>query len=566
MMNDIHTTLPGQVLGAVEQYRVLFSRRFNAPFSIWMQTDDGFHLVGPSHDATDANVERHLARWHAGFTAPIAEQYFEPTVVSHPVETLEDCDAVSELVIQVVPQHASMCLLVAGLTQQSRSELVSQLAASTMQQADSQAELQDARGCLAEYADQVTNDFEELAWLRGLAEHIEVCDVKSDFVSVSNSVLPTLRELINAESLALIRRTAHGHSPQDYECAFTVGSSPIDMATWVELIETCEVKPGRPVVRNASRFHELTAETFGLRNFIIVRICRSGVDFGWLVAANRAVLGSDADGLRVNASCLSGWEFGTFEVGAVNAAAIMLGTHARNSQLFREREELLLGVVRALINAVDAKDAYTCGHSDRVASIAQRIARKMNLGATECERIYMAGLLHDIGKIGIPDDVLCKTGKLTEEEYGVIKQHPEIGYSILKHVKQLEYVLPGVLHHHEAYDGTGYPHGLAGEEIPVYGRVLAVADSYDAMTSTRSYRKAMDTEKAKQILRDGSGAQWDPEAVKGFFAALPEIEEICQENHAGGWVQDSAELYEKRVSEPWDALSAALTALENVYD
>jgi HD-GYP domain-containing protein (c-di-GMP phosphodiesterase class II) len=223
-----------------------------------------------------------------------------------------------------------------------------------------------------------------------------------------------------------------------------------------------------------------------VRNCILTRLAKGSRQFGWLVALNKQPP-ETAEPARapVAAGLLSDWEFGTLEAGLLNAAAIMLATHANNNDSFRQIEQLLVGVIRALVNAIDARDAYTFGHSDRVASMAKRIGRQMGLSTVEQDRIYMAGLLHDVGKIGVPDHVLGKPGKLTEEEFALIKRHPEIGFSILRHLQQLHSVLPGVMHHHESFDGSGYPHRLAGMDIPLLARILAVADAYDAMTSTR---------------------------------------------------------------------------------
>jgi HD-GYP domain-containing protein (c-di-GMP phosphodiesterase class II) len=146
----------------------------------------------------------------------------------------------------------------------------------------------------------------------------------------------------------------------------------------------------------------------------------------------------------------------------------------------------------------------------------------------------MAGLLHDIGKIGVPDYVLGKPDRLTDEEFAQIKRHPEIGCAILKHLKQLHFVLPGVLHHHESFDGRGYPHGLAGDSIPLLGRIIAVADAYDAMTSDRPYRSGMPTEKAEAILRSGAGKQWDPRMIEAFFQEIDEAHQICGVDHSRG--------------------------------
>lgn len=221
-------------------------------------------------------------------------------------------------------------------------------------------------------------------------------------------------------------------------------------------------------------------------------------------------------------------EFGTAEASLMNSASTTLAACARNAELLREKELLLIGVVRSLINAIDAKDPYTCGHSDRVALMARCIGEQMQLDGRDCERLYMSGLLHDIGKIGVPDSVLLKPGKLTDEEFALIRQHPTIGYGILKHLTQIRYVLPGVLHHHETLDGRGYPGALRGDEIPLFGRILAVADAYDAMTSARPYRTAMPTEKALSILRSGAGTQWDPRIIEAFLATLPSIQKICE--------------------------------------
>ena len=142
------------------------------------------------------------------------------------------------------------------------------------------------------------------------------------------------------------------------------------------------------------------------------------------------------------------------------------------------------------------------------------------------ENIYLSGLLHDIGKIGIDDQVLRKPGRLTESEYEHIKMHAEIGYRILKDLKQLDQVLPVVRHHHEAWNGTGYPFGLQGEEIPLVARIVAVADAFDAMSSDRPYRKGMADDKLDEIFRSGAGRQWDADIVDAFFAVRDEIRQI----------------------------------------
>lgn len=170
--------------------------------------------------------------------------------------------------------------------------------------------------------------------------------------------------------------------------------------------------------------------------------------------------------------------------------------------------------IKALAEAVDAKDEYTRGHSTRVAEYAQGIAETLGLDDGFVELVYTTGTLHDVGKIGVPDSILKKAEKLTDEEFEEIKKHPALGEKIVGQLPTLNDVLPGVRHHHERWDGKGYPDGLSGEEIPLLARILAVADTYDAMTSDRPYRKGMPVETAVRLLREGSGSQFDPNLVE----------------------------------------------------
>jgi HD-GYP domain-containing protein (c-di-GMP phosphodiesterase class II) len=149
--------------------------------------------------------------------------------------------------------------------------------------------------------------------------------------------------------------------------------------------------------------------------------------------------------------------------------------------------------------------------------LAKIIAQEAGLTDADAERIYMAGLLHDVGKIGVPESVLQKPGRLTAEEFEQMKKHPAIGARILADVKQIKDILPGVLHHHERYDGKGYPDGLSGQNIPLMGRIICLADCFDAMTSTRTYRKAMPLEVTLADIRRCSGTQFDPELTEAFL-------------------------------------------------
>jgi len=201
-----------------------------------------------------------------------------------------------------------------------------------------------------------------------------------------------------------------------------------------------------------------------------------------------------------------------------NESAIFL----ENAMLYDDMHGLMMGLLHSLTSAVDAKDAYTLGHSERVAALGRQLTIEADLGEALGERVYLAGLLHDVGKIGVPESVLHKTGRLTAEEFEQMKKHPQIGARILADVKQVRDLIPGVLHHHERYDGRGYPHGLAGENIPLMGRLICLADCFDAMTSNRTYRKAMPLEVALTEIRRCGGTQFDPTLTEAFLRIGPE--------------------------------------------
>lgn len=176
----------------------------------------------------------------------------------------------------------------------------------------------------------------------------------------------------------------------------------------------------------------------------------------------------------------------------------------------RQLKRMTNQVMKTLAGTIDAKDKYTNGHSVRVAQYSAMIAAEMNMSRDEQDNIYYIGLLHDIGKIGVPDDIINKTTKLTDEEYAIIKTHPVIGSEILEKMSELPDIMVGARWHHERYDGKGYPDGLAGENIPLVARIIGVADAYDAMSSTRSYRGVLPQEVIRQEIEKGSGTQFDP--------------------------------------------------------
>ncbi len=193
---------------------------------------------------------------------------------------------------------------------------------------------------------------------------------------------------------------------------------------------------------------------------------------------------------------------------------------------YRREKENTLNLTLTLAKSLDARDKYTALHSENVAKYAQHIAIEMGLPRKVCEQIHLGGLLHDIGKIGIPESVLLKPTKLSDEEYDLIKQHPVIGYEMVKHITFFKKngVLDAILFHHERFDGKGYPHGLRGKEIPLIARILAIADSFDAMTSNRVYRDKSNLTYAINQIRSNKGTQYDPEIVDIFLKSMEEAD------------------------------------------
>ncbi|MBI4845051.1 MAG: response regulator [Candidatus Omnitrophica bacterium] len=187
-----------------------------------------------------------------------------------------------------------------------------------------------------------------------------------------------------------------------------------------------------------------------------------------------------------------------------------------------EELEEIENILYTLINIIDAKDAYTRSHCERVTSLAVLLAQELKLSNEQISLIEKAAKLHDIGKIGIPESILNKPGALTVEEFNVIKQHSVFGEKICEPLRSLRPVLKIIRHHHEHFDGTGYPDGLSGEKIPLEARVIAIADGYDAMATNRPYRNALLQAEIVDILHEGSGSQWDPDITKAFLKMIGE--------------------------------------------
>jgi len=198
-----------------------------------------------------------------------------------------------------------------------------------------------------------------------------------------------------------------------------------------------------------------------------------------------------------------------------------------------EQRGLFIGALQALMASLDAKDAYTHGHCERVSVLAKIIASGLKLTFDEIKQVALAGLVHDIGKIGVPENILKKPSRLTDEEFAVIKQHPDIGCVIINAIPSLRDLAPGVKYHHERWDARGYPYGLSGGEIPLFARILAVADSFDAMRSTRTYSHARAHVQVVDEMMKCRGSQFDPQIAETLAKAdLSEYDAMLDEHRS----------------------------------
>jgi putative nucleotidyltransferase with HDIG domain len=213
-------------------------------------------------------------------------------------------------------------------------------------------------------------------------------------------------------------------------------------------------------------------------------------------------------------------QFTTEDITLARQLADQVAVALSNSSLIAELQEMNWGALQALARAVDAKSAWTAGHSERVTELALKIGKTLNLNSDSLEKLQRGAFLHDIGKIGVPLAVLDKPAKLSDEEFGLIKRHPDLGAKIIEPINAFKAIIPMIVQHHERFDGKGYPAGLAGEEIHQSARILAVADVYDAVSSDRPYRKGMVIEAALGLIQKEAGRQFDPEMVEALLKVI----------------------------------------------
>jgi len=360
--------------------------------------------------------------------------------------------------------------------------------------------------------------YEELVLLHKISTNMRVTEADANFLQMA---CDSLTEIVLVEGIViLLEKTVEDKQ----QLVVAAGSGLIDiderMAAILHSRLAEEISSGKEALLDSEVDCPFRYDWPGdIRNIIAVPLY--GKDKADSRFAERAQNGNCIIGLMVAINRIGKQDFDSTDVKLFNSVASGGAVFIENGRLFNDLKELFIGSLKALTSSIDAKDKYTRGHSERVAFIsrwiAERLSEQEQLDEEQIHRVYLAGLLHDIGKIGVEERVLRKRGKLTEQELDLMKKHPSIGAGILHEIKQMRDIVSGVLCHHERIDGKGYPSGLTGEQIPLIGKIVGLADSFDAMTSKRTYRGAKTVEQALAEIEKGLGTQFDEKVGRVFL-------------------------------------------------
>ena len=365
---------------------------------------------------------------------------------------------------------------------------------------------------------ELAQTYEELVLLHKLSTNMKVTESDASFLQIA---CDSLTEIVYVEGIAILLEKTIDDKQQ---LVVTAGSGLIDIDEQTAailhsgLIE--EINSGKEALLDSEVDSAFKYDwPSNIKNIIAVPLCgKEKTESGF---TGKTENGSCIMGLMVAINRIGKQDFDSTDVKLFNSVAGGCAVFIENGRLFKDLKELFIGSLKALTSSIDAKDKYTRGHSERVAFvsrwIAERLSEQEQLDEEQIHMVYLAGLLHDIGKIGTEEAVLRKKGKLTEQEFNRIKQHPSIGAGILHEIKQMRDIVPGVLSHHERVDGKGYPDGLMGDQIPLTGKIVGLADSFDAMTSKRTYRDAMTMEQALAEIEKGLGTQFDEKVGRVFL-------------------------------------------------
>jgi HD-GYP domain-containing protein (c-di-GMP phosphodiesterase class II) len=364
---------------------------------------------------------------------------------------------------------------------------------------------------------ELAQTYEELVLLHKLSTNMKVTESDANYLQMA---CDNLTDIVSVEGIAIFLEKVIDDEKRLVLCA---GSGVIDVDEHTAAIMQSRLAEELDCGKDALLDSEVDSPfkyewPRNIENIIAVPL------FGTDRAASRLSEKRSHEGsmigLMVAVNRLDKQDFDSTDIKLFNSVANGCAVFVENGRLFADLKDLFIGSLKALTNSIDAKDQYTRGHSERVAFISrwigERLAEQVPLEDEQIHKFYLAGLLHDIGKMGIAEAVLCKKGKLTEQELNHIRAHPSIGACILGEIKQMRDIVPGVLCHHERVDGKGYPNGLLGEQIPLVGKIVGLADGFDAMTSKRVYRDAMTVEQALMEIESKLGTQFDQQVGRVF--------------------------------------------------
>ena len=378
-------------------------------------------------------------------------------------------------------------------------------------------------GRLEKLGTELSQTYEQIVLLYNLGVHMKVDQSAAGFLQY---VCDQLTQIVTVEGITIfLEKCVDGQK----QFVLTAGSGYVvvdaSLADVLQVHLTAELSQGKEALvdsRLEGKFKYNWPEK--VQNILAVPLQGNEKMLGMLVATN----------VRNKP------DFDSIDIQLFNSVAHQCTVFIENGRLFGDLKELFIGSLKALTSSIDAKDQYTRGHSERVAFISrwigERLARTKPVSEEQIHHLYLSGLLHDIGKIGVPEEVLRKRGQLTDHERALIMAHPRIGASILSEIRQMELIVPGVLTHHERIDGRGYPQSLGGDAIPLLGRIISLADSFDAMTSKRVYRDAMSLRRACGEIRKGMGTQFDAEIAEVFLDSdVEKLWQIIQDGFIERW-------------------------------
>ncbi|MBX3422476.1 MAG: HD domain-containing protein [Pirellulaceae bacterium] len=409
----------------------VLSEAFNTKLSIWCRHSDGWRSEIP----WESNPAIEESRWAS------VQLWLDDLVEQLPdMPQVLPLDGQRVFVAAVSMNDVGVTEVVGGVAPLDPLQLATRAAELAVQKVDA-ADLHELHD---QYAARLSTSYEELCFLRRLSKHVEFCMANRSLVDVAKTTLTELFDLIQVQGLALLQINNQDsvRCESFVDIAVAEGALPHDAEQWRQFIAELGPRSRRVLVKNFNsqmNSQEVIKAPQGVRSMALVPIQKEGQVFGWLLAVNKRSHGGEKD-LLINS--LGHDELGSMEASLLEVAAQLLASHASNSQLFQELEQLVVSSIHTLVGIVEAKDEYTCGHSHRVALVARQLAQQLNLPADECEDIYTSGLLHDVGKIGVRDEVLLKSGKLTYEEFNEIKQHPVIGAHLLRGLKPLANYFP----------------------------------------------------------------------------------------------------------------------------